>query len=125
MNHLNSTLIEGVMIEKPVLRTLDEGQDKGKSVCHFTIATDRYRKRKTGIEKVTYHFDVEAWDYLAEVCVNKGQKGCNIRVVGQLKEERSTGSDSRLYSNVIIEAEHIEFRSSFKSEKKEVSSESV
>jgi single-strand DNA-binding protein len=117
INHLNSILIEGTMTENPVLRTLDEGPGKGKSVCQFTNATDYYKKTGTEYEKETYYFNAEAWGKLAEACASKGKKGSNIRVVGRLKQDR--------FSKIIIEAEHIEFRPNFKPEKKEVSSEGV
>jgi single-strand DNA-binding protein len=106
MNNLNSVLIEGNLVRDPVLRSTSNGN----SECTFTLASDRFFKKGSGIEKETGCFDVEAWDKLAQVCGSQGRKGRGVRVVGRLKQKRWTGTDGKMYSHIIIVAEHVEFR---------------
>ena len=55
MNNLNSILVEGNMTRDPVMRTTP----KGTQVCAFTIASNRYFKQDSGLEKEVSFFDVE------------------------------------------------------------------
>ena len=109
MNNLNSILIEGNLVRDAELRTTP----KGTSICTFPIATNRYYKQESGLEKEVSFFNVEAWSRLAESAGNIGRKGRGVRVVGRLKQERWNGSDGKTQSKVVIVAEHIEFRPDF------------
>ena len=113
MNNLNSILIEGNLVREPVLRSTP----KGTSICHFPIATNRFYKQETGMEKEVSFFNVEAWSKLAESVGSKGKKGRGVRVVGRLKQERYQDRDGKNQSKVVIVAEHVEFRPEFKKEK--------
>ena len=113
MNNLNSILIEGNVVREPELRSVS----KGTSVCIFQIATNRYYKQNTGMEKEVSFFNVEAWSKLAENVGNLGQKGRGVRVVGRLKQERWQDREGKAQSKVIIVAEHVEFRPDFKKSK--------
>ena len=84
MNSLNSILIEGNMVRDPVYRTTP----KGTPVCTFSVASNRFYKNDSGVEKEVSFFDVETWTHLAESCKNLGSKGRGVRVVGRLKQER-------------------------------------
>jgi len=110
MNNLNSILIEGNMVRDPSLRTTP----KGTSVCNFSLASNRFFKQDSGLEKEVSFFEVETWAKLAEACSNIGKKGRGVRVVGRLKQDRWTGNDGKPHSRITIVAEHVEFRPEFK-----------
>ena len=110
MNNLNSILIEGNLVRDPLFRTTP----KGTPVCTFTLASNRFFKQDSGLEREVGFFDVETWAKLAENCNQLGHKGRGARVVGRLKQERWSGSDGKSHSRVTIVAEHVEFRPDFK-----------
>jgi len=110
MNNLNSILIEGNLVRDPLFRN----SPKGTPLCTFSLASNRYYKQDTGLEKEVGFFDVETWSKLAENCHNLGHKGRGVRVVGRLKQDRWTGGDGKNHSKVTIVAEHVEFRPEFK-----------
>jgi single-strand DNA-binding protein len=112
MNNLNSILIEGNLVRDPLLRSTP----KGTPVCSFTLASNRFFKQDSGLEKEVGFFDVESWSKLAEHCYNQGRKGRGVRVVGRLKQDRWNGSDGKPHSRVAIVAEHLEFRPEFRRE---------
>ena len=112
MNNLNSILLEGTLTRDPVLRTTP----KGTAVCNFSLASNRYYRQDSGLEKEVSYFEVETWAKLAESCCNQGRKGRGVRVVGRLKQERWNGSDGKAHSKVSIVAEHVEFRPEFNKE---------
>ena len=109
MNNLNSILIEGNLVREPLFKTTP----KGTQVCTFTIASNRFYKQDTGLEKEVSFFDVESWSKLVQTCHDQGRKGRGVRVVGRLKQERWNGTDGKTYSRIFIVAEHIEFRPDF------------
>ena len=110
MNNLNSILIEGNLVRDPLFRTTP----KGTPVCTFTLASNRFFKQDSGLEREVGFFDVETWARLAENCNNLGRKGRGARVVGRLKQDRWNGSDGKPHSKISIVAEHVEFRPEFK-----------
>jgi single-strand DNA-binding protein len=112
MNNLNSILIEGNLVRDPAYKETANGTP----VCTFSIASNRFFKQDSGMEKEVGFFDVESWSKLAEQCYNLGHKGRGVRVVGRLKQDRWTGSDGKARSRVSIVAEHVEFRPDFKKE---------
>jgi len=115
MNNLNSILIEGTLVRDPVLRQTP----KGKAICKFSLASNRFYKQDDGMEKEVSFFEVEAWSKLGESCNEKGRKGRGVRVVGRLKQDRWNGADGKPQSRVLIVAEHVEFRPEFKKGKEE------
>ena len=110
MNNLNSILIEGNMVRDPLFRSTT----KGHSVCNFSIATNRFYRQDSNLEKEVGFFDVEVWGKLAEICNTQGRKGRGVRVVGRLKQDRWTANDGKNHSRVAIVAEHVEYRPDFK-----------
>jgi single-strand DNA-binding protein len=112
MNNLNSILIEGNLVRDPLFRSTP----KGTPVCTFSLASNRFYKQDSGLEKEVSFFDVETWSKLAENCYNLGHKGRGVRVVGRLKQERWSGPDGKPRSRVTIVAEHVEFRPEFRKE---------
>jgi single-strand DNA-binding protein len=112
MNNLNSILIEGNLVRDPLLRSTP----KGTPLCTFTLASNRFYKQDSQLEREVGFFEVETWSRLAESCYNMGHKGRGVRVVGRLKQDRWTGSDGKPHSKITIVAEHVEFRPDFKKE---------
>ena len=110
MNNLNSVLIEGNMVRDPLMRSTP----KGAPVCNFSIATNRFYRQNSNLEKEVGFFEVEAWGKLADACTNNGHKGRGVRVVGRLKQYRWTGNDGKNHNKVAIVAEHVEYRSDLK-----------
>jgi single-strand DNA-binding protein len=112
MNNLNSILIEGNLVRDAETRTTS----KGTSVCTFPIASNRYYKQDSELEKEVSFFNVETWAKLAEIVGNLGRKGRGVRVVGWLKQDRWNDTSGKQQSRVVIVAEHVEFRPEFKKE---------
>ena len=81
MNNLNSILIEGNIVRNAEVRITP----KGTAVCNFIIASNRFFKQETGMEKEVSFFNIETWAKLAESAGNLGRKGLGVRVVGRLK----------------------------------------
>jgi len=116
MNNLNSILIEGNMVREPLFRNTP----KGTPVCTFSLASNRFFKQDSGLEKEVSFFEVETWAKLAEACNNLGKKGRGVRVVGRLKQDRWTGNDGKPRSRISIVAEHVEFRPEVKKDTEQV-----
>jgi len=112
MNNLNSILIEGNLVKDAETRTTQ----KGTSICTFHIASNRFYKQESGMEKEVSFFNVESWSKLADACYAKGKKGRTVRVVGRLKQNRWNNNEGKPQSNVIIVAEHVEFRPNIENE---------
>jgi single-strand DNA-binding protein len=106
MNPINNILIEGNACRDPELKHSKTGAD----ICKISLAVDRYYKSNDGFEKEVSFFDVETFGLLAKTCAEKCRKGVGLRVVGRLRQSRWTGSDGVNRSNVVIIAEHVEFR---------------
>ena len=119
MNNLNSILIEGNLVKDPLYRTTP----KGTPLCTFTLASNRFFKQDSGLEKEVGFFDVESWAKLAENCYSLGRKGRGVRVVGRLKQDRWNGTDGKSHSRIAIVAEHVEFKPEFKKNEKAENSE--
>ena len=109
MNNLNSILIEGNLVREPIFKSTA----KGTPVCSFTIASNRFSKQDSNIEKEVGFFDVEAFSKMAESSRNQGHKGRGVRVVGRLKQNRWTDTNGLSRSRIYIIAEHIEFHPDF------------
>ncbi|GHU73119.1 hypothetical protein FACS189450_12270 [Spirochaetia bacterium] len=110
MNNLNSILIEGNLVRDPLFRSTP----KGTPLCTFSLASNRFFKQDSGLEKEVSFFEVETWARLAENVYSLGKKGRGVRVVGRLKQDRWPGSDGKNHSRVTIVAEHVEFRPEFR-----------
>jgi single-strand DNA-binding protein len=106
MNNLNSILIEGNLVKDPLFRSTP----KGTSVCTFSLASNRFFKQDSGLEKEVSYFEVETWGKLADRVHTQGRKGRGLRAVGRLKQERWSGKDGHAQSRIVIVAEHVEFR---------------
>lgn len=108
MNNLNSVLLEGNLCADPVSRTTP----KGSEIVNFRIGTNRYY-RLSGNDDYTQEtsfFLVEVWAKLGTICKEVLRKGRGVRVVGRLKQNSWIDSQGTRRSNVIIVAEHVEFK---------------
>ncbi len=114
MNSLNSILVEGNIVADPVVGTTPAGTP----VCTFSVASNRFYKEKgeSDFTKETSFFKVETWARLAESVSDLGKKGRGVRVVGRLKQNRWVDSNGKNNSEIIIVAEHVEFKPEFKPE---------
>ena len=96
MNNLNSILIEGNLVRDAEIRATP----KGTAACTFTIATNRYFRQESGMEKETGFFNVETWAKLAETAACKEKKGrgkgCGQAEAGTLEQ---AGRQTVLKSN--------------------------
>ncbi|MDR2257876.1 MAG: single-stranded DNA-binding protein, partial [Treponema sp.] len=66
MNNLNSILIEGNLVRDPIFRSTP----RGTPVCTFCLASNRFFKQDSGLEREVGFFFVETWAKLAEQCYN-------------------------------------------------------
>jgi single-strand DNA-binding protein len=105
MNHYNLTVQEGNITRDPELNRTK----RGRAVCSFSIAVDRYFRIGGEKKRETSFFDVEAWDDVAELCARIGHKGRCCRITGKLKQEKWNAQDGSLRSKVIIIAADVEF----------------
>ena len=71
MNNLNSILIEGNLARDPEFRAAGNGT----ALCKFSIASNRYYKQGSELEKEGGFFEVESWGKLAESVNRLGHKG--------------------------------------------------
>jgi len=97
MNNLNSIILEGNVVEKPMF------DNTGKLVSAlFPISVKRYSKTSNNepLEEC-FKFDIETYGKLAEFCKDKCSLNRGIRVVGRLIEREG---------KVSVVAEHIEFK---------------
>ncbi len=106
MNNLNSILIEGNLTQDPELNVVASG----KSVCRFSIATNRYYRNaeKVLVSEVTY-VNIDTWGGLAEGCAKYLHKGRGARIVGRLKQDRWQDDDKKMHERYVVVAEHVEF----------------
>ncbi len=112
MNNLNSILVEGNLTRDPVYSETT----KGKSVCSFNIATNRYYKQEEEFQNEVSYLDVETWARLADACRDHLAKGRGVRIVGRVKQDRWVDQEGKNKSRFKIVAEHVEFKPCKKSE---------
>ncbi|MDX9802145.1 MAG: single-stranded DNA-binding protein [Spirochaetia bacterium] len=106
MNNLNSVLVEGNLTRDPVYSETP----KGKSVCSFNIATNRYYKQEEEFQNEVSYLDVETWARLADACRDHLTKGRGVRIVGRVKQDRWVDQEGKNKSRFKIVAEHVEFK---------------
>ena len=115
MNSLNSIILEGNIVQEPVLRETS----KGTHVCTFSIMCMRTYKQNENYEKEISFFNIDAWGKLAELSVKNGTKGRGVRIVGRLKQSRWVDPDEKNRSKISVVAEHVEFKPVFKTKAEE------
>lgn len=116
MNSLNSILIEGTLVGKPI----ETFNPHGVAIVSFTIASDRFFKGKgSTLEKEVSNFEIEATGRLGETCLLDLDKDRGVRIVGRLHQYRwsdSDGSEPVYHSRIVVIAEHVEFKPMLKGE---------
>ena len=109
MTHLNSLIIEGVVVGEPHYY-----EEKG--VLNFTIETTRYYKNREG-DMVTESSQFKVVCFGAMATYHSSLKeGKSLRIVGRLKLSKWE-SDGVIHSEVQVVAEHIEIRKGIESGK--------
>jgi single-strand DNA-binding protein len=106
MNQLNSVIIEGNMTRDAELKYANSGT----AICKLSIAVNRFYKSGEGFEKEVSFFDVDTFGEIAKICAEKCHKGDAVRITGRLKQNRWTAGDGTSRSQVVIIADHVEFR---------------
>lgn len=76
---MNSLTIIGNVTRDPESRSTPSG----KEVTNFTVAVNRRRSPKAGVEETDY-FRVTAWDKLAGICKQYVRKGTKVAVIGSV-----------------------------------------
>jgi single-strand DNA-binding protein len=97
MDDLNSVLIEGKIHENIKRKTVH-----GKEGCTFSIVSKQKDEKS--------FFYILATGKLAEIVLIKGHDRRGIRVVGRLHQNWWEDEDRELQCEIVIIAEHIEFR---------------
>lgn len=100
MHQINSLVIEGTIVQKSELKTLDSGTD----FCQFVLRNEISEKSLSG-DKAVYEFEVFAYGFIAK-SISKKRLGTELRVTGMLKQVK-TDMDCR---KVIIVADHIDYK---------------
>lgn len=100
MHQINSLIIEGTIVQKSKLTTLDSGTD----FCQFVLRNEISEKSLPG-DKAVYEFEVFAYGFIAK-SVSKKRLGTELRIVGILKQVKTEMNCRK----VIIVADHIDYR---------------
>lgn len=106
MGSINSIILEGHMIKKPIFKLTNNGTP----ICVFTIANNRFFMVKRTMRQETSFFDVETWAELADRCAMYGEKGVPVRIVGRIKQYRWKSANGCSCAAIRLVAEHVEFR---------------
>jgi len=103
MNNLNSVIIEGRLVKKPVS---GEGRN-GKPYSFATIASNRWYKPNNEEDiwrEQTTYIDIRAFNGISEA-LSKSDSGTKVRVIGRIEMEKDDMNRNRHY----ILAEQIEY----------------
>ena len=110
MNHLNSILLEGILVSDPRQIQLSEPPE-GVRLVKFDLASNRYYIDRNGEKaKETVFIPVQCWGSLGDRCIEKMSKGMTARVVGRLRLCRWQSSDGGSRKSIELVADHVEFR---------------
>ena len=110
MNHLNNSLLEGILVADPKRIDLSDAPE-GCRLVKFDMASDRYYVDRGGKKAVeTLFIAVQCWGSLGDRCIEKMSKGMTTRVVGRLRLCRWQSSDGGSRKSIELVADHVEFR---------------
>lgn len=112
MNHLNSILLEGIVVSDPEVKSTSQ---TGSQLVVLRIASHRYYRSQDTPDGQwkddTMFMDVLAWGALGRKVMELIPKGTTVRVVGRLKVSLYRSRDGlKDFSRPSIVAQHIEFR---------------
>ena len=91
MAGVNKVILDGNLGKDPELRHFEGG----RSVAHFTLATNDYYKDKQGtrVERTEWH-NIAAWQGLAEFSDKYLKKGQQVYVEGKLRTRQYQDKDN-------------------------------
>ena len=104
---MNKITIIGNLTKNPELRTTNAGV----SVCGFTVAVNRPKKKDSTEDPGADFFNVNAWREKGEVCAKYLTKGSKVCVIGRVSV-RTWEKEDRHGASLEILAEDVEFLSS-------------
>ncbi|WP_297455997.1 single-stranded DNA-binding protein [Persephonella sp.] len=116
---LNKVFLIGRLTRDPEIRFLPSGSQ----VTSFSIAVNRPYRVNNEWKEETYFFDIETFGQLAERLGKQLNKGTQILVEGQLRQDRWTDAAGNKKSKIKIVADRVSILSG-KSSKEEKSKES-
>ena len=99
---LNKVFLIGRLTKDPEIRFLPSGSQ----VTAFTIAVNRSYKVKDEWKEEAYFFDIESFGMLAERLGKQLNKGTQILIEGQLRQDRWEGENGKR-SKVKIVADRV------------------
>jgi single-strand DNA-binding protein len=104
MTTFNSVVLLGNLTRDPELRYTPQGVP----LCSFVVAING-RATSSEEEPVSY-VDVQAWRHQAEVCAQFLKKGCQVLVVGELKQDRWVDTSTKIpRSKLLVVAREVKF----------------
>lgn len=108
MQHLNSVLLEGVLVDDPKL-VIDNGTTR---MAKLTIASNHYYLDKDGQRSIeTCYMPIQLWVSIADKALSKVSKGSLVRVVGRLRQTRWIANDGTAHTAIEIVGVHVESKS--------------
>ncbi len=112
---LNKVFLIGRLTRDPEIRFLPSGTQ----VTTFTLAVNRAYKTKDSSDwkEETYFFDVEAFGYLAERLGKQLNKGTQVLVEGQLRQDKWETPSGEKRSKIKIVADKVNMLSNARAEK--------
>jgi hypothetical protein len=108
-HYLNSVLIDGDVINDPVLIKDSEN----KSICTFFIDT-KYVEKDV---QMSVDVKIKCIGILADDCFKHMNNNSSVRVVGKIRREEILTDDNIPLSRLYILGDYIEFKPDFKSQK--------
>ncbi|WP_456402671.1 single-stranded DNA-binding protein [Persephonella sp.] len=114
---LNKVFLIGRLTRDPEIRFLPSGSQ----VTTFSIAVNRAYRVNNEWKEETYFFDIESFGFLAERLGKQLNKGTQILIEGQLRQDRweTAGGDKRTKVKVVAEKVSILSGKSERQEKQE------
>ena len=108
---MNQMIIEGNACGDPKPEQSLTGSGIAILKVSVAIETKRSYKDASGeVKEETSCYKVVAFGEMAEAVVKNWKEGKSVRIVGRLKQERWKNLDGRDNSEVVVIAEHIEFK---------------
>lgn len=104
MNNLNSVLLEGTCVSKPVVEALTDSQ---KALCSFAVESVRNER---GSDKEVSIFEIETQGRLAWTLGRTIAEGRGLRIIGRMKQIRWKNEAGEEQSTIRVIAEHIEVK---------------
>jgi len=108
MNNFNFTMLEGNLVNDPVLQKYANGSYQ----CAFNIGTNRQYTSTDGTKHdETSFFEVTCYDKLAETCAKYLKKGKRVLVSGMLRKLEYRTESGGKRSRVYLEGREVNFLS--------------